>query len=153
MVSNSSFCRLQEKYIVVTGGTNRDFIDALCSAGRYDCQNDMWEQIASLNEARMDHSSCSIGDSVYIFDGDSEVNHQIEKLDKVTGPVKETSKHWQSIKIGITIDCKKIVTAVLNSQEIIIFGAIKDKVLILNSKTNRIDVEEDKDKNIYCYPS
>ena len=41
----------------------------------------------------------------------------------------------------------------LNSHEIVIFGAILDKALIFDSKTDWIDVVEDKDENIFCFPS
>ena len=58
------------------------------SAERYDLQKDKWEEIAGLNQARQSHSSCSLGDSVYIFDGDSNEKDNIEKLAKATGPIK-----------------------------------------------------------------
>ena len=68
--TNGTFptCCLQERYVVVSGGSNRNNYTAMRSAERYDLQNDMWEKLASLTDARECHLSCSIGDSVYTFD-------------------------------------------------------------------------------------
>ena len=90
---------------------------------------------------------------MYVFGGykvagaNTAVNQVIEKFGKATGPIIETSKRWQAIQIGFTIACKRLVTGVLNSQEIVIFGAILDKALILNAKTDCIKVVEDIDNN------
>ena len=66
-VNKFATCSLQERYVIVSGGED-DYVK-VSSVERYDLKKDIWEEIASLNEARGSHSSCSIGDTVYVFGG------------------------------------------------------------------------------------
>ena len=55
------------------------------SVEEYDIKKDAWVRVASLNECRHSHSSCTLGDKLYTFGGSDGVNQtfsdSIESLD------------------------------------------------------------------------
>ena len=55
------------------------------SVEKYDIEKDAWEKVASLNECRHSHSSCTLGEQLYTFGGEDGVSNTfsntIEMLD------------------------------------------------------------------------
>ena len=44
----------------------------MSSVEKYDIKLDAWVKVASLNESRHSHSSCTLGDKLYTFGGEND---------------------------------------------------------------------------------
>ena len=65
-----------------------------------------------MQKTRSGHSSCALGDKVYVFSGGNEYGEyhsSIEKLIKANAPVS-TTKSWQLIYLPTMTGRKKLVT-------------------------------------------
>jgi len=85
-----------------------------------DLKNNTWQQIGDLNMARDNHSSCSVGEMIFVVCGDQDLAklNSIEMLDY--GYNKEST--WQLIKIeGLTPRISPLVSA-LTDVSILIMG-------------------------------
>lgn len=70
------------RHIFVSGGFENG--NATTDVTRYAIDSDTWLAMPSMNVARLDHSSCCVKDTVYVFGG--KINHTkitdtIEKLE------------------------------------------------------------------------
>ena len=72
-----SLASYHDKYLFVTGGMG------LVSVEYYDISMDKWEQGPDLNIPRQSHSSCALGDKLYVCCGSdyAEPLRSIERLD------------------------------------------------------------------------
>ena len=61
----ASLTSLRDQFIFLTGG-HKKFI---AKAKRYDLKRDKWEQLPELNVGRCNHSSCTIGNALYVIGG------------------------------------------------------------------------------------
>ena len=62
-----ALCNYADRYAFISGGlASQSFLG---SVERYDLTNDEWEEMPSLNVARIRHASCALGDAVYVFCG------------------------------------------------------------------------------------
>ena len=103
--------------------------------------------MVKLNNPRCGHSSCSFGDSIYVFGGQKidqttgkiYFEASIEKLCKALGPQSSTSPRWTLFKISKFYFIEGVTA--LNSKEIVIFGSNRgfaNKIWILNSEVDQI---------------
>lgn len=79
-----------------------------------------------MNETRYQHSSCELGQSIYVFCGknQSSLINSIEKLDVSDANNSAAERSWQKIRIPEEIfPLSRFVYSVpLNDKEILIFG-------------------------------
>ena len=65
-----SLVNFKNRFIFVSGGTNPQNWDQYYrSVEYYDIATDTWSAAAPLNKSRSYHSSCSLGDFIYVFCG------------------------------------------------------------------------------------
>ena len=69
---NTCLTSIQPKFIVISGGLFSDFFNAINDVELYDTEKDKWVSLPKMNEAREQHSSCSLGDTLYILGGLNE---------------------------------------------------------------------------------
>ena len=71
MAARYSFAlaNFHDSLIVLSGGASRESYQVVSSVDVYSIEADKWSSIASLNQARREHSSCCVGDYVYIAGG------------------------------------------------------------------------------------
>ena len=69
-----AFCNFNNVAIIVSGGrTSRKLFTEV---ERYDIARDTWTPMAPLNEGRVLHSSCTLGNRVYVFCGVRDIHEQ-----------------------------------------------------------------------------
>ena len=85
----------------MTGGSDKESQKAMVSCQRYDIQKDQWYHVADLNKARRDHSSCALGDFVYVFGGPGS-KQVLEWLD-AKADLEGESVQWQKVELPETI--------------------------------------------------
>ena len=75
----------------------------ITSCVRFDLKGKrVWEEMPSLNQARSRHSSCTLGDCIYIIGGLSALNadqKQIERLD-----LAQMGSKWQELDVNFSQD-------------------------------------------------
>ena len=59
---------MEPQFVFISGGKSQSNL-ALNDVERYDSIRDHWESLPSLNEARYDHSSCTLGKILYVLGG------------------------------------------------------------------------------------
>ena len=81
---------MQPRFIFMSGGLSGQDMMPFNAVERYDSMRDTWERFPSLNMARSMHSSCTIGNMLYVIggrdSGSQEIN-SIEKLVNIDGPI------------------------------------------------------------------
>ena len=77
----SSICKMADRHIFFSGGFQND---RPCNdVMKYDVNSNSKVHISSMNVARVEHSSCCVNDTVYVFGGKisySKITDTIEKL-------------------------------------------------------------------------
>ena len=89
-----------------------------------------WENLPVLNSPRYNHSSCTIGKTLYVLGGFkgtryiySQITNSIEKLGNREGPAQSTSSRWQDIYPDQSFQPRYFnVFCALNERELIILG-------------------------------
>ena len=79
------------RFIFLSGGCNDDQ-EFISTVERYDSSIDTWEPLPDLNEARESHTSCILGNTLYVFGGynyDSGDLYSIEKLVNISDPANQ----------------------------------------------------------------
>lgn len=80
-----SLVNFKNRFIFVSGGSNPQNWDQYYrSVEYYDIATDTWSAAAPLNKARSYHSSCCMGDFIYVFCGQQKggrFTDTIERLD------------------------------------------------------------------------
>ena len=81
-----AFCTLLQKYAVATGG-QISANDGEAGSGttiveRYDLTLNSWVQLPNMNEPRVNHASCAMDDTLYVFCGQNNGTDlgSVEKL-------------------------------------------------------------------------
>ena len=91
---------MQAQFIFISEGYNRDG-QIVNDVERYDSMRDRWESLPRLNVARCFHSSCTLGNTLYVLGGKDEnrqLKNSFEKLGNIAGPVQDTFSRWQLIQ-------------------------------------------------------
>ena len=102
---------MEPRFVYISGGYDQNFV-ILKDVERYDSIRDRWESLPELNYARMNHSSCTLGNTLYVIGGwdayfDYGARNSIEKLSNIDVDIiydSDTSEfngfynHWQLIK-------------------------------------------------------
>ena len=75
---------MEPRFIFISGGHEQNYL-ILKDVERYDCIADRWESLPELNYARINHSSCILGNTLYVIGGwdayfDYSARKSIEKL-------------------------------------------------------------------------
>ena len=63
---------MQSQFIFISGGdwiTARSNSETTGSVERYDSFKDIWQILPDLNDARSSHSSCVLGETLYVLGG------------------------------------------------------------------------------------
>ena len=112
---------LSDKYVFMIGGSKT--VLAKKSVSRYDIENNRWEYVHELNQARISASACSLKDKIYVFGGENftkttgafEFVNTIEKLNNPSLTINEAS--WQLIQppFSIFYPCQESVVVPLNA--------------------------------------
>ena len=86
----ASLAPMPARFIFLSGGCNDDD-ELISTVERYDPSTDTWEPLPDLNEARDSHSSCVLGNTLYVFGGynDDDDLDSIEKLVNISGPAHQ----------------------------------------------------------------
>ena len=125
-----SICTFVEEFIFFSGGFDPDTLEPIDSVDIYDVHTDRWPTKAPcLNQARASHSSCALGNMLYVLCGrqKNRLLNSIECIDAqqlVTQSKTCPAPQWTLIEIDPT-DFKPRVyelVAPLNSQELVILG-------------------------------
>lgn len=120
---NHAICSIEDKYILVTGGEGK-FEGYTCEI--YNIESEKWKGLAELNEGRLNHASCSIGSTAYVFCGfgyeTDDLVYSIESLD-----TRNRLNRWQMINYSDSTGGEFgpricLGVAALNKNEIIICG-------------------------------
>ena len=118
-----SLCKASDEFLFLIGGANRD--DYMNSCVRYDVQKNQWEDMSFLNEGRMSHSSCFLGDKIYVFAGRNAQGliDSIESLKITIDPTQQFTKNWKLIYEENEFEPREaLLCAPLNESEIVIMG-------------------------------
>ena len=79
---------MQPRFIFITGGSDEN--DQLLNvAERYDSIRNTWALLPFLNIVRANHSSCTLGKTLYVLGGFSHqfhITNTIEKLSNINEP-------------------------------------------------------------------
>ena len=77
----------------------------------------------NLTLARYDHSSCTLGETLYVMGGDGQASNSIEKLDNITGPAPSAFSKWKLIQCAESfVPRSNAVFRAWNEREIVILG-------------------------------
>lgn len=65
-----SICNFVDEFIFFSGGFNHDTLESIDSVDIFDVHTDRWSSKAPhLNQARAFHSSCTLGNMIYVLCG------------------------------------------------------------------------------------
>jgi len=129
-----ALCLFKNSFVYASGGKGRN------CAERFDIETRSWEKVAKMNVVRYQHSSCALGDQIYIFCGmrdSSEAQDKdfyfptIERLE-----VGKTRAFWEEVNLedSPTVFLISPAVAPLNKNEILILGGRSpDNLDILSS--------------------
>ena len=115
-----ALCSFQDRYIFVSGGEFQDSVE------RYDCASDSWSLMPALNGNRHKHSSCALGNVIYVICGASgyndELQNTIESLD--TRLISSMAASWEIIEIAHSELTPRAAVGVasLGKNKMVIFG-------------------------------
>eukprot|EP01022_Parablepharisma_sp_SALTPOND_P014051 TRINITY_DN188_c0_g1_i1.p2 TRINITY_DN188_c0_g1~~TRINITY_DN188_c0_g1_i1.p2 ORF type:complete len:813 (+),score=88.22 TRINITY_DN188_c0_g1_i1:2688-5126(+) len=122
---NHALCQLSQKAIYCAGGVHGS--TALDTCEKYNIEEDTWQLISSLNEAKHNGAMCGILDRYIYYFGGGKIGHielstKIEVLDTAKGEMGE----WDAIDLS-TINpnwtpCECLNVAAIGKGEIMIFG-------------------------------
>ena len=102
-----SLVNFDDRYIFVSGGRNlSDTRDFLKSLDRYDVTLDKWGETKkqpTLKIGRMSHSSCALGDFVYVLAGYNLKNKVLDSMEKMNARtlIEGTRTQWIEVKLKI----------------------------------------------------
>ena len=132
-----ALCNLQNTALFLTGGTNNEqHLDTLNSVECYNIEKNEWVKAPSLNINRQMHSSCAIGNSVYVFCGIGYFKCSINSIEKLSNATSvSTSSRWQVIFPNRDHLSPRVwpATCAINSQKILLLGG---EVQSSKSKSN-----------------
>ena len=97
---NAPLANYKDKFIVAPGGlkNNEATSKGVYSVELYSVKNDSWRDGPTLHYKRVDHSCCTLGDSVYVFGGTGGTD-SIESLNVEAFRANPKSiKQWTLIK-------------------------------------------------------
>ena len=82
---------MQSNFIFISGGNCY-----ASSVERYNSSLDIWEDLPDLNQARRYHSSCIIGNTMYVVGGKSQGQaiNSTEKLNDIDAQDSQASSQW-----------------------------------------------------------
>ena len=131
-----ALCNFKNTQVFASGGNYSDLV------GRYEIADDVWQEMPRLMVARCGHSSCAIGDSVYVLCGRTEHDflNSIERLD-----TSDLQAGWQlmQLSVGSLRPRDQSVCCALSLNEIVILGgrtthdALLNDVVVFNTNTER----------------
>ena len=102
-----SLVNFDDRYIFVCGGRNlSDTRDFLKSVDRYDAKLDKWgdtKKQPTLKIGRMSHSSCALGDFIYVLAGYNLKNKVLDGMERMNArtQIEGTRTQWAEIKLKI----------------------------------------------------
>ena len=97
----------RDRLILMSGGYSSAFKtkDMLATVERYDVLQDAWfeDDTPDLNVGRYNHSSCSLGNKVYIFGGVSFSNQDLNSIESLDAEklLQGEQTHWVLIRTTI----------------------------------------------------
>ena len=128
---SSALAQVNNKQVIVSGGlTNGLAHNAVyrLSLPRYEesaLESASWENLPSLNVARRDHASCSMGSSVFVFCGTAgDCSMSLNSIERLCVQQESRMKHWQLIRMPLDILEPRYQPAIaaINQHEIAIVG-------------------------------
>ena len=90
-------CSYINRYAIVTGGCLGVNVKNSSSTFSFDTWKERWSELPSFNSERHGHSSCALGDYVYIFAGqqDFRLPDCISSFERLRLDVDEEYKQWE----------------------------------------------------------
>ena len=95
----SSLCYAHNKHIYMLGG--QISMKNITSCARFDLKgNRAWQEMPSLNQARSRHSSCTLGDCIYIIGGLSALNADQKQIERLN--LAQVGSKWQELDVNFS---------------------------------------------------
>ena len=126
---------------------------------QYAIGSDTWTEAAPLNRGRKNHSSCVVGDSIYICGGLNKVREYCESIEKLTvfasAPSDKNSttcwsSYWEVLNI-VTPKIKSFLMVPVSMSEILFLGGERYDETIC--EVSALNLKEMSWKVVYEAPS
>ena len=121
----ANFC---DQLIFMIGGQPRGKSEPCSEVFFYRVKTNAWISAPALNYARWGHSSCFLGDSLFVY-GDSLPNIPIERLSNVSGSLGSSpdESRWEAIQLNSLRDATYVLMVPqIHSETILILGKLFD---------------------------
>ena len=128
----ASVTNFKNKLVVVAGGTNEIGSD-YATVEIYSLVDEKWTKAPKLNERRCNHSSCTLGDSVYLFGCTGGISSSaIEWLDFEAHLRGHYQPHWNIIRPDADLLKARVSSLFcpVNSTQILIMGGSNKSKLL-----------------------
>ena len=80
--SSIALANYHDKFIFVTGGCSQNPYHITANVYCYEISTDTWKMATPMNDNRYDHSSCALGNSLYVCAGKNERDEPIFSIER-----------------------------------------------------------------------
>ncbi|CAK82722.1 unnamed protein product (macronuclear) [Paramecium tetraurelia] len=113
-------CVYNAPYVYFIGGRGyqNDVLSLHSTVERFNIDEEEWDQIAPLNEAKCSMTANVIGEKIYVFGGyvgEGQISHKIECYN-------EQSQEWDVLNIELPFSLEGLSSIVIDDQDLFIFG-------------------------------
>ena len=115
-----SLANFKNKFIFSLGGQN--YFNTSADAYRYEIKSDTWINIPAMNKSRCSHSSCFMGNHLYVSGGCNLEGHvaSIERLAIADDESGTPLGGWETLQVSYEF-FGRLLMAPLDANEILLF--------------------------------
>ena len=145
------------RYVFVIGGQNLKNFETDSSTEFYSCKDNKWRRAPALNQPRIFHSTCALGDMLYTFAGRVDKKKYHDTMERLNAKecVNRRESAWQLIALQTLPPRKDTAVAAISHNEIVILGGYNSDYLgdgyIFNTYTNAVKSLELDENEIQFY--
>ena len=123
-----SLANFYDQMIFFSGGQLTESSEKFSEVFYYKTQTDEWIRAPAFNQVRFGHSSCFLGDTLYVYGGGSRGDSMfpMERLTNVSGTLDASSSSWEIIQINAERDFGFLMVPQNHSEKILIFRTGQD---------------------------
>ena len=123
---------MQSRYLIISGGCDKDKSEYFASVEKYDITNNTWTPAPSMHTPRRYHSTCCLAQYLYVFAGENSTGklNSIEVISASAFVDNRDDTQWELIQIPTNSFTPRDMCLVspLNATQIVILGGYSDSL-------------------------